>query len=155
MVLIVCVLLSQNRDMEPQHIRVVDFGWCLVGFSCIEHTGYVLQPHLFLPLSYVPSLPSRRLDTCEEIFRWSHLKIVRTDTHTKNKLETTYNPIPETCVILHTHRGLANATGILVVDVMLLLTMLIGLLRHPHKSSTGMWKFLYQQVILDYFLLHS
>jgi hypothetical protein len=42
MVLIVFVLLFQNRNMESQYYRVVDFGWCVVGFSCIEHTGYVL-----------------------------------------------------------------------------------------------------------------
>ena len=76
-------------------------------------------------------------------------QIARTDIHAKlNKLETTYNPILNTCIILHTRRGLLNATGVLVVDGILLLTMLIGLLRHPHKNSTGMWKFLYQQVML-------
>jgi hypothetical protein len=68
--------------------------------------------------------------------------------HTKsNKIDSTYNSIANACIVLHTERGLANATGLLVVDAVLLLTMLIGLLRHPHKSST-IWKFLYQQVAL-------
>jgi hypothetical protein len=72
---------------------------------------------------------------------------IRADTHAKsNKLEGIYNPAVNSCVTLRTHRLLVNAIGVLVVDVVLLLTMLIGLLRHPHKSSTGMWKFLYQQV---------
>jgi len=59
-----------------------------------------------------------------------------------------YNAVVNTCVALHTHRGLVNAVGVLVVDVVLLLTMLIGLLRHSHKSSTGVWKLLYQQCII-------
>ena len=86
-----------------------------------------------------------RLDS-RELYRGSH---VRTDAHTKsNKFETTYSPIVDICIILHTHRGLANALAILVVDALLLLIMLVGLLRHPLRSSTGMWNFLYQQVTL-------
>ena len=50
-------------------------------------------------------------------------------------------------------RGLVNAIGVLVVDVVLLLTMLVGLLRYAHGSSTGMWKLLYQQVTLERFFL--
>ena len=63
-----------------------------------------------------------------------------------------YNAVVNTCVALHTHRGLVNAVGVLVVDVVLLLTMLVGLLRHAQKSSTGVWKLLYQQVISTPFL---
>lgn len=59
-----------------------------------------------------------------------------------------YSPIVDTCIVSHTHRGLVNAVGILVADVVLLLTMLIGLLGHAHRSSTGIWKLLYQQVAL-------
>ncbi len=59
-----------------------------------------------------------------------------------------YNPIVDTCIVSHTHSGLVNAIDILVADVVLLLTMLIGLLRHAHRSSTGIWKLLYQQVTL-------
>jgi hypothetical protein len=64
-----------------------------------------------------------------------------------------YNRIPNACGVRHTEHGLANATGILVADTVLLLTMLVGLLRHPHRSSTGMWEFLYQQVTLVRFSL--
>jgi len=63
-------------------------------------------------------------------------------------LATTYDPFLNTCVGLDTHRDLLNAIGILTVDVILLLAMLIGLLRHPYRTSTGMWKFLYQQCII-------
>ncbi len=51
------------------------------------------------------------------------------------------------CVILHTHTALINAPGVLAVDVVLLLAMLIGLLRH--RNSVGIWKLLYQQVTPD------
>jgi hypothetical protein len=47
------------------------------------------------------------------------------------------------------HMGIVNALGALVVDVVLLLTMLTGLLRHAHKSPTGIWKFLYRQVTIE------
>ena len=59
-----------------------------------------------------------------------------------------YSPIVDICIILHTHKGLINGLAVLVVDTVLLLTMLVGLLRHPFRSSTGMWNFLYQQVTL-------
>ena len=59
-----------------------------------------------------------------------------------------YNPIVNTCIYLNTRRSLFNASAVFVVDVVLLLTMLLGLLRHAHKNSTGIWKFLYQQVTL-------
>jgi len=44
--------------------------------------------------------------------------------------------------------ALVNAIGVLVVDVVLLLTMLIGLLRHVSGSSVGIWKLLYQHCII-------
>jgi hypothetical protein len=59
-----------------------------------------------------------------------------------------YNPIMDTCIVLHTGTGHINATGVLVVDIVLLLTMLIGLLRHVHRNSVGVWKLLYHQVSL-------
>ena len=62
------------------------------------------------------------------------------------KLAGTYNPIIDACIILHTHRALVNALGALVVDGTLLLTMFIGLLRHVHRNSSGIWNLLYQQV---------
>jgi hypothetical protein len=62
-----------------------------------------------------------------------------------------YNPKIVVCTVTHTHRAFANGIGILVVDVMLLLTMLTGLLRYAYLNSTGIWKFLYQQVTLKTF----
>jgi len=52
-------------------------------------------------------------------------------------------------------RGLVKAINTLMVDVMLLLTMLIGFLRHASRNSTGIWKLLYQQVTLKRSLLMS
>jgi len=58
----------------------------------------------------------------------------------------TYNPIVDSCIVLNTRGALANTLGVLVVDVVLLLAMLIGLLRH--RNSVGIWKLLYQQCII-------
>jgi len=69
------------------------------------------------------------------------------------KLAVTYNPILDTCILLHTRRGLVNAIGVLVVDVVLLLAMLIGLLQHVSRNSPGIWKVLYQQVSPNMFCL--
>lgn len=63
----------------------------------------------------------------------------------------TYNPFLDACTFQHTRRGLVNAVGTLVVDVVLLVTMLIGLLRHSNRNSSGIWKLLYQQVTLNKF----
>ena len=62
-----------------------------------------------------------------------------------------YNPKIDACAVTDTHRVFANGIGILVVDVMLLLTMLTGLLRYAYMHSTGIWKFLYRQVTLKRF----
>jgi hypothetical protein len=78
-------------------------------------------------------------------------KIVSTERDDINQLTTTYDPILNACVGLVTRKDLLNTFGILMVDTILLLAMLIGLLRHPHRNSAGLWKFLYQQVILARF----
>ena len=87
---------------------------------------------------------------CEDLTlvrRFTNVLVVWTDAHQNlNKIGSMYDPIANACDILHTETGLVNAIGDLVADAVLLLSMLIGLLRHPHRSSTGMWKFLYQQV---------
>ena len=62
-----------------------------------------------------------------------------------------YNPVVDTCITLHTHKGIVDSIGVLVVDVVLLLMMLIGLLRHGNGASIGIWKLLYQQVTLKTF----
>ncbi|KAH8997695.1 hypothetical protein EDB86DRAFT_897693 [Lactarius hatsudake] len=63
-------------------------------------------------------------------------------------VDASYDPILQTCITLKTHRGLTNAIAVLVVDIVLLVAMLIGLLRHAHRSSTGIWYLLYQQCII-------
>lgn len=65
------------------------------------------------------------------------------------QLEAAYNPLANACVVTKTHNRLVNALAILVADMVLLMTMLIGLLRHASRHSTGLWKLLYQQVNSD------
>ena len=62
-------------------------------------------------------------------------------------MSSSYDPVLETCITLATRRGLVNASVVLLVDVVLLIIMLIGLLKHAYRSSTGIWYLLYQQVI--------
>jgi len=62
------------------------------------------------------------------------------------QVEAAFNPLVNACVVTKTHNGLVNALAVLVADMVLLLTMLIGLLRHASRHSTGLWKLLYQQV---------
>jgi hypothetical protein len=57
-----------------------------------------------------------------------------------------FNPLVNACIVIHTHEGLANSIAVLVADIVLLLTMLIGLLRHANKNPSGVWNLLYQQV---------
>jgi nitric oxide reductase large subunit len=58
------------------------------------------------------------------------------------------------CFIARLQKSLIAAIGILVVDIMLLVSMLVGLLRHAHKSTTGLWHLLYQQVVAFPFSLY-
>ncbi|KAF8499559.1 hypothetical protein F5888DRAFT_85788 [Russula emetica] len=64
------------------------------------------------------------------------------------KVEAAFDPLVNACVVTKTHEGLVNALAVLVADIVLLLTMLIGLLRHASRRSTGLWKLLYQQCII-------
>jgi hypothetical protein len=86
----------------------------------------------------------QRRDKGEEVYKdlWE-FKLTLTQI---TQVDGIYNPIVDSCIIPHTRQGLVTALGVLVVDVVLLLTMLIGLLRHVHRSSIGVWRFLYQQV---------
>jgi hypothetical protein len=65
------------------------------------------------------------------------------------QVEATFDLLVNSCVVTKTHNGLVNALAVLVADMVLLLTMLIGLLRHSSRRSTGLWKLLYQQVIFN------
>ncbi|KAI0255227.1 hypothetical protein BJV78DRAFT_752920 [Lactifluus subvellereus] len=68
------------------------------------------------------------------------------------KVEGLYNPNQDTCTLLGLHKSLPAAVTILVADIVLLMSMLIGLLRHACRSSTGIWYLLYQQCIIWIFL---
>jgi len=63
----------------------------------------------------------------------------------------TYIPLVNACRVQHKHNVIVNAIGALVVDLVLLLTMLIGLLRLGATNSSGIWNLLYQQVTLKTF----
>ncbi|KAI0246157.1 hypothetical protein BJV78DRAFT_1158090 [Lactifluus subvellereus] len=54
----------------------------------------------------------------------------------------------DTCTLLGLHKYLSSGVAVLVVDIVLFMSMLIGLLRHVHRSSTGIWYLLYQQCII-------
>ena len=53
----------------------------------------------------------------------------------------------DTCFVLGIRKSLSAPVAVLVVDIVLLMSMLIGLLWHAHRSSTGIWYLLYQQVM--------
>ncbi|KAH9044175.1 hypothetical protein EDB84DRAFT_1559033 [Lactarius hengduanensis] len=74
------------------------------------------------------------------IVGWSRAQYTKS-----NDGEGSVPPARQTCITLKTHRGLTNSIAVLVVDIVLLAAMLIGLLRHAHRSSTGIWYLLYQQ----------
>ena len=139
--------------MEPQYHCVPNFGWCMVGCPRIEHPAYVrilncLSHHLM-----------SRARTCKDVvivrsFTWlliSDSMNWRTLKLHKIAGTVSYNPVVDTCITLHTHKGIVDSIGVLVVDVVLLLMMLIGLLRHGNGASIGIWKLLYQQVTLKTF----
>lgn len=77
---------------------------------------------------------------------YSHVRDVILMRAQLKQLESTFDPLVNTCVPTEIHRGLVNALAVLVADTVLLLAMLIGLLRHANRRSAGLWKLLYQQV---------
>jgi hypothetical protein len=59
------------------------------------------------------------------------------------------------CLNVNTGRFLVNAVSMLVIDVVLLMSMIVGLVRSPHGRSFGLWHLLFQQVMSSgYFPLH-
>ncbi|KAH9962060.1 hypothetical protein BGW80DRAFT_867783 [Lactifluus volemus] len=59
-----------------------------------------------------------------------------------------YNSTLETCLSFDNRKYLINTAGLVAIDVILIATMLIGLLRWCRGSSTGLWRLLYQQCII-------
>ncbi|KAI0248162.1 hypothetical protein BJV78DRAFT_1285029 [Lactifluus subvellereus] len=76
------------------------------------------------------------------------LAVVGTLLHSLTTVKALYNPNQGTCTILGFHKSLSAAYSILVADIVLLMSMLIGLLRYAHRNSTGIWYLLYQQCII-------
>ncbi|KAI0248152.1 hypothetical protein BJV78DRAFT_839789 [Lactifluus subvellereus] len=73
---------------------------------------------------------------------------VATAIHSLTALKAFNNPYQGTCTVLGFHKSLSAGVVALVVDIVLLMSMLIGLLRYAHRSSTGIWYLLYQQCII-------
>ncbi|KAI9456850.1 hypothetical protein BJY52DRAFT_536114 [Lactarius psammicola] len=67
---------------------------------------------------------------------------------TLTTIEATYNSVFGACATLKTHSLVSAAATILAVDIMLLVTMLVGLLRHAHRRPAGIWHLLYKQCII-------
>jgi hypothetical protein len=59
------------------------------------------------------------------------------------------------CYLLHIEKTLIGIVGDVVVNILLLVSMLVGLLHHVHKSSTSLWHLLYQQVIAFFLLVQD
>ncbi|KAH9962779.1 hypothetical protein BGW80DRAFT_857527 [Lactifluus volemus] len=64
------------------------------------------------------------------------------------EMRTSYEPFLGMCVNANTRRFLVNAVSMLVIDVVLLISMLVGLVRSPHSGSFGLWQVLFQQSII-------
>ena len=95
----------------------------------------------------------KRIDNGEKITKVLNFDSTNWCPRKLHKITVPYDPIVDACVFLHTNNALANAIGVLVVDVVLLLIMLIGLLRLANRNSTGLWNLLYQQVTIRPFSL--
>jgi len=97
--------------------------------------------------SHFPYLCLQRLDNGAKVHqRDSHVSDAVLMRAQLKQIEAAFNPLVNACVVTKTHKSLVNAIAMLVADMVLLLTMLIGLLRHTSRRSTGVWKLLYQQV---------
>lgn len=118
----------------------------MVGWPGIERPEYVLhlnglRHHLMSSACSRKDLTMVRSFTGSSCLRSYQLTLTQLP-----KVAGTYSPVEQTCIVLDTHRGIINGVGILVADVVLLLTMLVGLLRFTYRNPTGIWKLLYQQV---------
>ena len=63
------------------------------------------------------------------------------------QLRAAWSPAKSVCVVLNTERLINNVTTTLATDVVLLLTMLVGLLRMPLRGNMfGLGQILWRQV---------
>jgi len=88
----------------------------------------------------------QRIVTFLSVFVW--LASIAINIHSMTVVKSFYNPIQKACAVLGFHKSLSAAVVALVVDIVLFMSMLVGLLRHAHRSSTGIWYLLYQQCII-------
>ena len=102
-------------------------------------------PQLCAPHSHLLCLHLRRLDNGAAFVRVLS-ELLDSCIHNQ-KFEQSYNAILDICIILDLQKSRVNIVGMMMVDTLLLASMLIGLLRYVHRSSTGIWPLLYQQVM--------
>ena len=106
---------------------------------------------LCTPCSHFPCFHLRRFNPGTAFLRQSSLWNCQAHAHTNQKLKGDIVFQEGPCIGLGLRRTLPSAVGVLVVDTVLFMSMLIGILRYAHRSSTGIWYLLYQQVIPGHF----
>jgi len=73
--------------------------------------------------------------------------------HNITRLHSTWSPVQGVCVVINSESTKKNVTATFVTDVVLLLTMLVGLLRlRLHGNMFGLGKFLWRQGLIWLFL---
>ena len=60
-----------------------------------------------------------------------------------------YDPVFDVCLPTNVHRAMGAAIAIPAADAILFLLMLVGLLLRAHGNKVGIWRVLYNQVILN------
>ncbi|KAI0246169.1 hypothetical protein BJV78DRAFT_1286696 [Lactifluus subvellereus] len=68
--------------------------------------------------------------------------------HSLTLIKAFSNPSQQTCIVVGLDKNVVSAVGVLVIDVVLIMSMLIGLLRNANWSSTGIWYILYQHCFI-------
>ena len=115
----------------------------MVSWYCTKYIQYVSYSPA-VGYSCLQCLHLLRLDN-GATFIWVLLELLDSRIH-NSKLEPSYNAVLDICIVLDLQKSLVNIVGMMVVDILLLVSMLIGLLQYAHRSSTGIWPLLYQQV---------
>ncbi|KAI0246168.1 hypothetical protein BJV78DRAFT_194666 [Lactifluus subvellereus] len=100
---------------------------------------------LIIVLRVIAIWNRKRLVSCISISVWLVGNAINLYSLTLLKGDNTFQG---TCRVIGSRKFLSSAVGILVVDTVLFMSMLIGLLRYAHRSSTGIWYLLYQQCII-------
>jgi hypothetical protein len=134
-----------DRKVFPSRIVV---GIWLVGLTLNIYCTFCVS-QLCAPCSHLSCLHLQRLDNGATFCAIPAFRVLDSRT-LYQKMKVSYDAALGTCTISSLHKLLVNSVGVLVVDVVLFMSMLIGLLRFTHRSSTGIWHLLYQQVIILY-----